>query len=96
MAAETVIDGLRQEIPAGDGVSQVELGAGFLGVGQVSATAFDYCRAEESCWVSLAFGAPPHFFIVNVRERIGALGLSIGGLQTAQTIANAVLDNLDQ
>ena len=91
VAAEGVIDGLREEYPDGASESQVQLGAGFLGLGQVSATAFDYCwdSSGDTCWISLAFGAPPHFFIVNVRRGIGAL-------QTAQTIANAVLENLGQ
>jgi hypothetical protein len=88
VAAEAVIDGLREEYPAAARVSEVHVGTGFLGLGQVSATAFDYCWDGDNCWVSLAVGAPPHFFIVNVRR-------SIGGLQTAQTIADAVLEGLD-
>jgi hypothetical protein len=87
--AEAVIDGLREEYPVGASVSQVQVGAGFLGLGHVSATAFGYCWNGDSCWTSLAFGAAPHFFIVNVPR-------SIGGLQAAQTIADAVLENLGQ
>lgn len=89
VAAAGVIDDLRAEYPVGASVSHVQVGVGLLGFGQVSGTAFQYCWNGDNCWTSLAFGAPPHFFVVNVPR-------SLGGLQVAQTIANAVLENLGQ
>ena len=85
-AVEGVINGLRAEYPPDTIVSQSRFG-GVLGLNQVSGTAFAYCGTPEICWTSLAFGAPPHFFIVNVRR-------DVGGLETAQAIANAVLEHL--
>lgn len=84
-AIEGVINGLRAEYPADATVSQSRFG-GLLGLNQAG-TAFVHCWAAQHCWTSLAFGVPPHFFIVNVRR-------GVGDLKTAQAIANAVLENL--